>query len=900
MEVAGLVIGAVGVTALYSTCLEVLEAYDEYKSFDTEGKYLADLFETDKFLLRRWASGIGIALPEPGQNEVDTNASEENWDSRIQDEELLSIVKIIFLDIINIFGDIEASLEKMHIHYRPADQTARPEPRKTREVPRASGKLQRTRWALSSKASLTEKLRQFESFLNRLYKLSPLRRGGSREDLLSETGDDDDTLLEETQKASVKTADLTDSMIKKDINDWLGPGRNEEILHEKSRERLAGTCDWILATIQLQTWLGDDDSKEREKFLWINGGPGTGKSVLSARIISHLAEELQIPTVYSFAASSTDAHNDPFDILRSWIAQLANMGRECMDIVQDVWESAASHTASITEVVPLFPLVISAVPTCAFVIDGLDEFWASEDDKRQEFLHYLHDVLWDKPSRLLFVSQDRVDIRYGMYFDDGDHRAAVLEYTVKSQDVQPDIELYSRALVDKKLRNKDPTRRAALAAKLAEKSDGMFLWVKLQESSLRGGKNMIHLEKIVSQTPKKIQEIYCRNWSRILASEARDCRRAIAILRWATFSLRPLTVAELAVGLAIPDDDSAQELDQEELPDLIDEDFIGAEIVDITQGFIEVRSTEQVDRYDQRSLHLVHYSIKEFLTTEAFPKYLTASVSPSVETLDSDIMARELTEKEQKNLLAITCLHYLNMHNIWTSYVSPAFLDYAMEFWFRHSTKEATSYERTVRLTNQLLDPRGFVWGSWIQRHLDPSEQLETASTPLYHAATMGLTDTVRFLLEDAKVDPNVLDGLYGSALGAACYHNQVETARILLEHGATDVNSLARESPLELANKSAEYFIIDLMAGYRSLKPAAVDRGRGLIFAALSGETAALTAIIETEKHKNHGRDGIVSRTRLVAALCFADGVCRLQPSWAFRCNAHQSGGTSQSPSHF
>jgi hypothetical protein len=853
MEVAGLVIGAVGMTALYSTCMEILDKFDSYRNFDTETGYLSDQFEADKLLLRRWAHSVGIASRDDDPT-ISQTTVHDDWGEKMGDQELVAVAKAIFFDIINVFGDIESSLRKMGVVYKSGGGSRQQPTKDLASTPKLPGKLQKIRWTLSSKLKLAEKSKQFESLLSRLYKLLPIEKHSisEHEKLVGVyMGGVDDIRLDDVVLNAEKTAQRIDMEMKQDIDQWLSPKWMHQTLDDMSRQKLVGTCDWMLVKHEFTLWVSEDFVGDASKFLWINGGPGSGKTFLGASIIKHLIESLQAPTAYFFISANVETSGDPFNVLRSWVAQLAYGNEDCRASLQRAWEVADAPTATLTEVIDLFPSVVEASPNCILVLDGLDEIWSSKQDTRQDFLRFLHESLAHKRSRVLVISRDVADIRAGCHYCPPGHGTSAAEYSIKLEDVRSDIKQFSMALVEKKLRNKKEDDKIGLATKLADKSSGMFLWVKLQGPRLSGGKSKKMLERLIAQTPEGLDEVYDQNWSRICERDERDRHRAESILRWATFSLRPLTITELAEALAVSGDDDVDELDEDELPDCIDEDFIQDEIIHIAGDLVEVRATDPNGDLGDRTVHLVHFSVKEFLMVRLFavsavPSISAVSITTKHHTSEpkdksSTQHTQPPTERAQHNILAVTCLHYLNINDVWKDHAQSEFRKYAAECWHGHTFKGTDNYDRALKMTNRLFHPENANWNLWVQRY----GKLGMASTPLYYAAGMGLIDTMQYLIQDIGVNLHVSDGLLGSALGAACYYNQAEATELLLSHGATDVDNTASESPMVLANKSVEYFVVDLMLKHGNLDQNALQTGRDLIAAALQGSVDELIELL-------------------------------------------------------
>jgi hypothetical protein len=78
-----------------------------------------------------------------------------------------------------------------------------------------------------------------------------------------------------------------DTLVSKELCECL-KSLNEsdyELYRDKRfRKRHAGTCSWIFSNPNYRYWLENDDSS----IVWIHGGPGVGKSVLSAVLSKEL------------------------------------------------------------------------------------------------------------------------------------------------------------------------------------------------------------------------------------------------------------------------------------------------------------------------------------------------------------------------------------------------------------------------------------------------------------------------------------------------------------------------------------------------------------------------------------------------------------------------------------
>lgn len=73
---------------------------------------------------------------------------------------------------------------------------------------------------------------------------------------------------------------------------------------------------------------------------------------------------------------------------------------------------------------------------------------------------------------------------------------------------------------------------------MTDRCESHFLWLKMKEQSLKAWKNLHQLQNATECTLTALGHIYQRNWDKI---ERND--RAVALLRWTVFAVRPLTVS---------------------------------------------------------------------------------------------------------------------------------------------------------------------------------------------------------------------------------------------------------------------------------------------------------------------------------------------------------------------
>lgn len=233
----------------------------------------------------------------------------------------------------------------------------------------------------------------------------------------------------------------------------------------------------------------------------------------------------------------------------------------------------------------------------------------------------------------------------------------------------------------------------------------MFLLIKLYENQLGRSKNRKQLEAVVSNMPSELEHAYERDWKYISELPSRDRFRALEILRWATFALRPLTVSEITEALLIEDNDNCDDLQIDELPDEVDKDFVDEPIIGLCGSLIEIQASiiEKKQSPGSSTIHLAHFSVKEYLLAMIPDKTMSFS-----------------DHNYQDCYLAKLCLRYLDYTKVWIASNSPEnnerqqlFLGYAVTSWHQHAAMCGESNSELIDLTNKFFTPGNPTWVRW-------------------------------------------------------------------------------------------------------------------------------------------------------------------------------------------
>jgi len=153
-----------------------------------------------------------------------------------------------------------------------------------------------------------------------------------------------------------------------------------------------GTCDWALKQPKIVSWL---KRAHETTFLWLQGNPGTGKSVLASQLGSFLeSHQGGSLTIRHFSTSVYTSSTQYDQILRSLVLQLV---RSHPDLIAHVYskyiESKKSPTTKELEQLLLatggFTATSWKTEFVHIIFDGLDECEPEQQGRIMDLLHRL-------------------------------------------------------------------------------------------------------------------------------------------------------------------------------------------------------------------------------------------------------------------------------------------------------------------------------------------------------------------------------------------------------------------------------------------------------------------------------------------------------------------------------
>ncbi|EMT72718.1 Ankyrin-3 [Fusarium odoratissimum] len=814
MEVTGLAVGVVGLAGLFSVCLDSLSRFQSYRESNFETHVLDTRFRAARARFEQWGISVGISN---GRLQPDHHDGLDNKETAALIESILQIIAKTICD--------KSILQRTHT--RPRFQSGQ-------FGGLSQSRSERLKWALGGKESRNEQVDIFEKLVQQLYNLiSPEEKSQNYKGL----------------ESTAWVEDICQMLTK---------------IEEGINKRLDTTCEWIFNRSKFKSWLSPADSS-KPSLLWINGPAGFGKTVLSAHIVHRLSEALDTPVAHFFFTSDHESRDDPFAALRSWQCQVAAKNNDAFECIRGVWESDSSEKASRRTIVDLFKQVITAAPGCVFIADGLDEC-SQLGNGDTSVARLLRDIMYsihDANVRLLLISRDEPEIRETLE----ENGEILSEYRIGTDDVGADTAAFSQSVVDKKLSNKSEDVRLAISETMAARCEGQFLWIKMQEQSLRNGMSKKRLCEVVENTPSGLDRLYDHNWKRIMEMPDWDRDRAFALLRWSAFTFRPLTVFAVTEAVLIT---QFQELDPDEYPENVNDEYIRTEIIGLCGPLLEVHDHSQHSSPGNRTLNIPHFSVRQYLVENLpAPAWMQAN----------DILNKEY-ESLHHTAIARACVQYLSLPQVWEKdgqhdhLIDDAdvneigALGRSPIFSACHSGS-AESVNLLIRRGADLsiTDSQGVtclhiaaacgfedIVRILVESKVKLSPQDHRGRTPLHLASTRGHIKCYQYLLEQGA-DVNIRDKWGGNVVHYACIHGQAELLRFILRNApdnfATD-HSYRLASPLILASQSGNVDMAKLLFEHGAVSSLFITETLGnlpLHYAASNGHAELLGLFLEHGK---------------------------------------------------
>jgi hypothetical protein len=324
--------------------------------------------------------------------------------------------------------------------------------------------------------------------------------------------------------------------------------------------------------------------------------------------------------------------------------------------------------------------------------------------------------------------------------------------------------------------------------------------------------------------PKNLNQTYDQIIFQIDELHQQDVLKTLQAL---TVTQESLTLEEIVEILAVDLDSHPPHFDPDSR--LLDPRSILSMCSSLVTTVKTSRRTAYPEKENVTYLKLAHASVADYLTQpKAGPSQFHFSTTPS------------------RQFLAQCCLAYLMNPEFATGHRSRQktetaamrssypFLIHAANNWPKYLSKmpgDPDDYlePQTIEMLQEFFEtwktPSGGNYTFWVGMLIPDVVYEQIRKTqPLYYAASYGLTEVVRMILESQKdIELNALGGrAYSSALHVATYRNRIDVVKVLLDQGADpNLCNESDEPPLYWAamNRNQEMQDLLLKNGATDLK---------------------------------------------------------------------------------
>ncbi|KAJ5813460.1 uncharacterized protein N7503_000210 [Penicillium pulvis] len=399
------------------------------------------------------------------------------------------------------------------------------------------------------------------------------------------------------------------------------PSEDRKALRRRKGGHASGSCEWILHTKELTTWLGSEPTvmvgSERQpaQALWLHGNPGTGKSTMAIFLTEELPKTFSNMNgetlVYFFCDSGFDKQRTATSVVRGLLHQLIEQHDQLLDyLLPRYHERGIELFKSFDALWEIFMTMVDDQNTgrkyC--IIDALDE---CDGDSQKILLAQLEETVQSQDAssnfRLLVTSRPYSEIRESLQIFTNKDLASFPE---RQEDINLFIEEKVNYLAERKgYTNKVKNRVSQI---LKDKAEGTFLWIGIACNELKDIPSN-RVINVLKNIPKGLDSLYKTLLDMTLEqNDIDDIRRLLSCI---AVCLRPLTVSELS---------EACQLYQEE------EDFETR--LQFTREYIESYRLMIIIK-DEKVL-LLHKSVKDYLIGAFFIQKLEAHAQLAYRCVD--------------------------------------------------------------------------------------------------------------------------------------------------------------------------------------------------------------------------------------------------------------------------
>ncbi|KAI1870317.1 uncharacterized protein JN550_005245 [Neoarthrinium moseri] len=690
-----------------------------------------------------------------------------------------------------------------------------------------------------------------------LRKVAPNKVEGERKlaDVLSQVTEELGAIVPIIHDTQTRIEEIHVDKHRDNIARWLKAPDVSSNLNKALEARHPGSGQGLIQTESYQKW-----KTQSKSFLWLNGIPGCGKTILTATVIEDLRASSQ-PLLY-FYFDFTDIEKQRFEnTIRSLISQLYHNNQSAREELGSLYSfcNGGSQQPRENQLQATLVKMIQQSGEVWIILDALDECTS-----REELLRWLRGIRTEQVNfHILATSRPERDITSAIEQFSSDEEQIAIQNDLITADIRSYVHKHIREHEDFQLWKTRPDIQEEIESNLVERADGMFRWVWCQITALKRCRDPITLRKALASLPKTLDETYARILSSI-PSEYVD--HTIRILQFLTYSERPLRVEEavdmiaVRVGANIAKESRFKTQDRMPIPTDIVGYCSSLVVLVRTRNWDNTRTTGEV-------VQLAHFSVRDYLTSDR---------------LENDTV-QYLQEMPARSSIAEVCLTYLlapkpnhlggqipdwrDSEAVSSSIQSDyPFSRYSAQYWTSHAIKVEHNSDSVFMLAKELFSSESqfAIWCSLAK----PDIRIVTKGSPIYFASLYGLLRCVHGLLENGA-NVNARGGFYMYPLQAASVYGHKDIVQLLLDAGA-DVNAggVLHGNALQVASVRGHKDIVQLLLdGGADVNAGSGLYGNALQVASVEGHKDIVQLLLDAGANVNAG-GGLYGNALQVASV--------------------------------
>ena len=611
------------------------------------------------------------------------------------------------------------------------------------------------------------------------------------------------------------------------------PKDDREALKHNKGSRVDGTCTWIKGHELYNSWLSSDS-----QLLWLSGGPGKGKTMISI----YLAQDLEQSIKHSqntillqyFCDNKDERRNTATAILRGLIFQLLQARRHLFTHIlpsYQIQKESLFSPSSFQTLWRIFETMLHdhALDRIYCVLDGLDECEENSLfiilDKFKELFKKNLQGSRTFHLNLIIASRDVPNVISQLLLGFPRIRLDPDSDLEVNRDINRFIEV---KVTELSIFGQYPLQLSEhIKDVFRTRARGTFLWVGIVANNLRNC-SKTEVIKYLDLFPTGLDEVYARI---LLQIERHRRENAAKILRWVAMSVRPLTLAELSVVIGTSDDPSII---------LFSHTEIAKDQISWCGSFLTITGDE---------VNLIHQSAKDYLLRKDIDS------KPELEFFR--------VKEEIANLeIATKCFNYLQEGALAdgpvrlkqeTAHLTKfPLLSYAVVYWPVHARSLARSAE-IFKISNSFYQKTSKIRHSWLQTWVKKgpwSSHPQPPSTLLHIVSYLGILPLAKNLLLEHFSSLEGKDGRGRTALHLAVEGGHDGVVRLLLEKGADiEAKDGLQCTALHSAAKNGRDVVVQLLLKSGANIEAKNDYGKtALHFAAKDGHDVVVQLLLKNE----------------------------------------------------